>query len=110
MKLLRVGEFGKEIPAIIDEENKIRDLSKIVNDFNPESLNFEILDKIKKVDLNSLEIINNNERIGSCVTKPANFFAIGLNYKAHADETNSDAPKEPIVFNKSPNCLSLIHI
>ena len=34
MKLLRVGEFGKEIPAIIDEENKIRDLSKIINDLN----------------------------------------------------------------------------
>ena len=105
MKLLRVGNFGEEIPAIIDKENKIRDLSKVVNDFNPESLNFEILDKIKKVDLNSLEIIESNKRIGSCVTRPANFFAIGLNYKAHADETNSDAPKEPIVFNKSPNCI-----
>ena len=105
MKLLRVGNFGEEIPAIIDKENKIRDLSKVVNDFNPESLNFEILDKIKKVDLNSLEIIESNKRIGSCVTKPANFFAIGLNYKAHADETNSDTPKEPIVFNKSPNCI-----
>ena len=105
MKLLRVGNFGEEIPAIIDKENKIRDLSKVVNDFNPESLNFEILDKIKKVDLNSLEIIESNKRIGSCVTKPAKFFAIGLNYKAHADETNSDAPKEPIVFNKSPNCI-----
>jgi 2-keto-4-pentenoate hydratase/2-oxohepta-3-ene-1,7-dioic acid hydratase in catechol pathway len=105
MKLLRVGKFGEEIPAIIDKENKIRDLSKVVNDFNPESLNFEILDKIKKVDLNSLEIIKSNKRIGSCITKPANFFAIGLNYKAHADETNSDTPKEPIVFNKSPNCI-----
>ena len=105
MKLLRVGNFGEEIPAIIDKENKIRDLSKVVNDFNPESLNFEILDKIKKVDLNSLEIIKSNKRIGSCITKPANFFAIGLNYKAHADETNSDTPKEPIVFNKSPNCI-----
>ena len=105
MKLLRIGNFGKEIPAIVDKENKIRDLSKIVDDFNPESLNFKTLDEIKKVDLNSLEIIESNKRIGSCVTKPANFFAIGLNYKAHADETNSDAPKEPIVFNKSPNCI-----
>ena len=60
MKLLRVGNFGEEIPAIIDKENKIRDLSKVVNDFNPESLNFEILDKIKKVDLNSLEIIKSS--------------------------------------------------
>ena len=105
MKFLRVGEFGKETPAILDNENKIRDLSKIIQDFNPENLNFEILDKIKKTKLKSLPQLDNNQRIGACVTKPSNFLAIGLNYKAHAEETNSDAPKEPIVFNKSPNCL-----
>ena len=105
MKLLRVGDFGREIPAIIDNQNKIRDLSKVVKDFNPDSLTFETLNKIKKIDLNSLPLIDENFRIGSCITNPANFFAIGLNYKAHADETNSDTPKEPIVFNKSPNCI-----
>lgn len=105
MKLLRVGELGNEIPAILDDENQIRDLSKIVQDFNPENLTFETLEKIKETDLNSLELIDTSKRIGSCVTKPTNFFAIGLNYKAHAEETNSDAPKEPIVFNKSPNCI-----
>ena len=105
MKLLRVGEFGKELPAVLDNENKIRDLSQVIQDFNPENLNFEILEKIKKMDLKSLSQLNNNQRIGACVTKPANFLAIGLNYKAHADETNSDSPKEPIVFNKSPNCI-----
>ena len=105
MKFLRVGEFGKETPAILDNENKIRDLSNIIQDFNPKNLNFEILDKIKKTELKSLPQLDNNQRIGACVTKPSNFLAIGLNYKAHAEETNSDAPKEPIVFNKSPNCL-----
>ena len=105
MKLLRVGKLGGELPAILDNENQIRDLSKITKDFNPDSLNFQVLEKIKKIDLTSLPIIERSSRIGSCVTKPANFFAIGLNYKAHADETNSDAPKEPIVFNKSPNCI-----
>ena len=105
MKFLRVGEFGKETPAILDNENKIRDLSNIIQDFNPKNLNFEILEQIKKTDLKSLTQLDNNQRIGACVTKPANFLAIGLNYKAHAEETNSDAPKEPIVFNKSPNCL-----
>ena len=105
MKFLRVGEFGKETPAVLDNENKIRDLSKIIQDFNPQNLNFEILNKIKKTELKSLPQLDNNQRIGACVTKPSNFLAIGLNYKAHAEETNSDAPKEPIVFNKSPNCL-----
>ena len=105
MKFLRVGEFGKEIPAVLDDENKIRDLSNIIKDLSPENLNFEILDKIKKTELESLPQLDNNQRIGACVIKPSNFLAIGLNYKAHAEETNSDAPKEPIVFNKSPNCL-----
>ena len=67
--------------------------------------NFENLDKIKNFDINSLPLLDKNQRIGSCVFKPANFFAIGLNYKAHAAETNSNTPKEPIVFNKSPNCI-----
>ena len=105
MKLLRVGEFGNEIPAVLDDENKIRDLSGIIKDLSAENLNFEIFEKIKKADLKSLPQLDKNQRIGACVSKPANFLAIGLNYKAHAEETNSDTPKEPIVFNKSPHCL-----
>ena len=105
MKLLRVGESGKETPAILDNENKIRDLSKIIDYFDPENLNFENLDKIKKLDIKTLKQLDHNQRIGPCVTSPANFLAIGLNYKAHAEETNSDAPKEPIVVNKSPHSL-----
>ena len=105
MKLLRVGEFGNEIPAVLDDENKIRDLSGIIKDLSPENLNFEVFEKIKKADLKSFPQLDKNQRIGACVSKPANFLAIGLNYKAHAEETNSDAPKEPIVFNKSPHCL-----
>ena len=105
MKFLRVGERGNEIPAILDDKNNIRNLSNIFKDLTPENLNFENLDKIKNFDINSLPLLDKNQRIGSCVFKPANFFAIGLNYKAHAAETNSNTPKEPIVFNKSPNCI-----
>ena len=43
MKLLRVGEHGKEIPAILDNQNNIRNLSNIITDFTPENLNFENL-------------------------------------------------------------------
>ena len=105
MKFLRVGQLGKEIPAILDDKNNIRNLSNIFKDLTPENLNFENLEKIKNFDINSLPLLDQNQRIGSCVFKPTNFFAIGLNYKAHAAETNSNTPKEPIVFNKSPNCI-----
>ena len=84
MKLLRVGEFKNEIPAILDENNKIRNISSYLNDLNPQSLNFDTLDKIKKIDFETLPEIDPNIRIGSCISNPGNFFAIGLNYKAHA--------------------------
>ena len=105
MKLLRVGEHGKEIPAIIDNQNNFRNLSNILKDFTPENLNFENLEKIKKVDIKSLAQLDDNQRIGACVTQPANFLAIGLNYKAHAEGTKSKLPTEPIVFNKSSGCI-----
>ena len=47
MKLLRVGEKGKEKPAIVDNENNYKDLSSVIEDFNPKTLNFETLKKIK---------------------------------------------------------------
>ena len=45
MKFLRLGSKGKEIPAIVDDENNYRDLSSLIDDFKPSTLNFEILKK-----------------------------------------------------------------
>ena len=105
MKLIRLGTIGEEKPAIIDSKNNYRDLSSIVEDFNPDTLNFEIIEKIKKLDLNSLPIIDNNTRIGSCVSKPSKFIGIGLNFKDHAAEQNLPIPKEPIIFSKFTSCI-----
>ena len=105
MKLLRVGEFKNEIPAILDEKNKIRNISSYLNDLNPQSLNFDTLNKIKKIDFETLPEIDPSIRIGSCVSNPGNFFAIGLNYKAHAEETGAKPPEFPVVFNKSVHSI-----
>jgi len=105
MKLMRVGQKGKEKPAILDKGGKIRDLSKHIIDFNPSTLNFETLEKLKKVNLESLPEVPSSVRIGSCIAKPGKFLAVGLNYSDHAAETNSEIPKEPIIFNKAVNCM-----
>ena len=105
MKLLRVGEKGKEIPTIVDSENNYRDLSSLVEDFKPGALNFEILKKIKDSDISKLPIISKDQRIGSCVNKPGKFIAIGLNYSDHAKETGAKTPTEPIVFMKASSSI-----
>ena len=106
MKLLRVGDKGKEKPAILDKNNKIRDISSIIPDLNPNLLNFETISKIEKLDLNSLKEVSSSERIGPCVKNPGKFVAIGLNYSDHAEETGNPIPTEPIVFMKATSCIN----
>ena len=105
MKFLRCGSKGKEKPAVLDKNNKIRDLSSYISDLNPENINFKILEKLKKTDLNKLPEIPKSERIGSCITNPGKFIGIGLNYSDHAKETGAKTPSEPILFMKATSCI-----
>jgi 2-keto-4-pentenoate hydratase/2-oxohepta-3-ene-1,7-dioic acid hydratase in catechol pathway len=105
MKLLRIGKIGQEVPAAIDKNGKFRNLSSIIKDLNPENINFETLDKLKKINLENLEEIDRSGRIGSCITQPGNFFAIGLNYTEHAKETGAKPPEHPVLFNKSVHSI-----
>jgi len=106
MKLLRCGNKGSEKPAALDKNGKIRDLSSHIKDFNPETLNFETLTKLRKIDLDTLPEVSNSTRIGSCINKPGKFIGIGLNYSDHAAETGAKPPSEPIVFMKATSCTS----
>ena len=105
MKFLRCGSKGKEKPAVLDKNDKIRDLSSYISDLNPENINFKILEKLKKTDLNKLPEIPKSERIGSCITNPGKFIGIGLNYSDHAKETGAKIPSEPILFTKATSCI-----
>ena len=106
MKLCRIGDFNKEKPALIDKDNNYLDLSPIIKDFNPETLNFNTLNEIKKTDLSKLKKINPNDRIGPCVSRPSKFIGLGLNFKDHAEEQKLPIPKEPIIFSKFTNCIT----
>ena len=106
MKLLRIGVKGSEKPALIDNENKYRDLSPILKDLDPSTLNFESLEKIKSTDISKLPVLDSNSRIGACISRPSKFIGIGLNFKDHAEEQNLPIPKEPIIFSKFTSCIT----
>ncbi len=63
------------------------------------------LDRIRQVDPASLPVAPEGVRLGSCVARPGNFVAVGLNFADHAAETNNPIPTEPVLFNKAPNCV-----
>ncbi|HKY85627.1 MAG TPA: fumarylacetoacetate hydrolase family protein [Pseudorhodoplanes sp.] len=106
MKLVRYGPAGREKPGIVDSEGKIRDLSRIVKDIDAETLSPKGLAKIKKANINRLKVVPGKPRLGACVANTRHFVAIGLNFSDHARETGAEIPKEPIIFQKAPTCIS----
>ena len=105
MKLLRIGSLGKEKPVVLDKDGKYKDLSSHIEDLNPNSLNFETFNKIQGLDHSSLPEISKTERIGSCISRPGKFIAIGLNFSDHAAETGAKPPSEPIMFMKATSSI-----
>ena len=106
MKLLRIGKKNYEKPAILSKDGKIIDISSCIKDFNPDNLNFETISKLQSMDLSSLPELSSSERIGSCITNPGKFIAIGLNFSDHAAEAGLPAPSEPIMFMKATSCIT----
>jgi 2-keto-4-pentenoate hydratase/2-oxohepta-3-ene-1,7-dioic acid hydratase in catechol pathway len=105
MKLVRFGSPGAEKPGLVDAQGAIRDLSGHVKDITGDTLSPASLDKLRKLDPATLPAAPKGVRLGSPVGSVRNFIAVGLNYIDHAKETGSPIPKEPVLFNKLPNCI-----
>jgi 2-keto-4-pentenoate hydratase/2-oxohepta-3-ene-1,7-dioic acid hydratase in catechol pathway len=47
-----------------------------------------------------------DEQLQATVPRPRQVFAIGVNYRSHAEETGIDPPAEPMVFTKFPSAIT----
>lgn len=103
MKLVRVGEPGSEIPAIIDGVGHARDLSSVVSDIDGSTLDEGSLTRIADTNPASLGIVEG--RLGPPISRPGLVLCIGLNYEDHARETGAKIPSEPILFQKATNTV-----
>jgi 2,4-didehydro-3-deoxy-L-rhamnonate hydrolase len=124
MKLLRYGPRGQERPGAFDEAGQIRSLAGIIEDFAGEALSAASLDRLRKIDLESLPLVGPSSRdglvgptqlagpataavrIGPCVAKVGKFMCIGLNYADHAAETGAKLPAEPVLFMKATSAIN----
>ena len=106
MKLLRFGPKGAEKPGVLDDQGQVRDLGGVVPDFAGADISLAAIDRIRALDIDSLPVVADPGRIGSCVASTPNFFCIGLNYAKHAAETGATPPSEPILFSKASSALS----
>lgn len=105
MKLLRHGPAGRERPGLLDSQDRIRDLSSVLDDISPTTLSTEGLQALRALDVSQLPIIEDNPRLGVPWTGIGSYVGIGLNYHDHAAEAGLPIPAEPILFAKWISCI-----
>jgi len=107
MKLIRYGKIGEEKTGI-HIEGKNYSLASYVPGYNEAFFaqdGIAFIEKIVKQNKNSLQEIDSTERIGCPIARPSKIVCVGLNYAAHAKETNAPVPAEPVLFLKSTTAI-----
>ena len=106
LRLVRFGPLGDERPGIIDEQNRIHDLSAFIDDITPDQLSDAALEEIATIPINQLPLVQGDPRIGVPLTGIGKIVAIGFNYVNHAAEMAVELPSEPLVFMKATSALT----
>jgi ureidoglycolate lyase/2,4-diketo-3-deoxy-L-fuconate hydrolase len=106
MKLLRIGDRGRERPAVLDAEGQLRDLSGHLDDVGGAALLPGRLADLRGIDFASLPAIGGRPRVGACVAGVGKIICVGLNYSDHAAESNMPIPSEPILFLKPTSSVN----
>jgi 2-keto-4-pentenoate hydratase/2-oxohepta-3-ene-1,7-dioic acid hydratase in catechol pathway len=106
VKLIRYGDDGFERPGCIDSQGRLRDLSRLIPDVSPDSLNPVSLRQLASVLIEDLPLIPGGVRLGPCVADVGKFICVGLNYLDHVQETGAAVPTEPILFMKATSSIT----
>jgi 2-keto-4-pentenoate hydratase/2-oxohepta-3-ene-1,7-dioic acid hydratase in catechol pathway len=106
MKLLRIGDVGRERPAVLLPDGRVVDVSSTVRDFDGPFFDSGGIESLRKrLERGCPEIDLKGRRIGAPIARPWKVVNIGLNYEDHARESGVPIPAEPIVFMKASNCV-----
>lgn len=105
MKLVRVGRPGAEKPALLDGQGRLRDVSQHVADIAGAVLAPDGLDSLRRLDPDSLPLVDGTPRIGPCIGGVGKIVCVGLNYSDHAAESGMAVPPEPVLFLKPSSSL-----
>lgn len=112
IKLARLGERGKEQPAVVttdaNGDEKYFSLATLTRDVDGVFLANEGISRTRQaLSAGTLpEVSVAGLRIGAPVARPGAIVCIGMNYAAHAAESGAAPPEIPVVFLKPSNTIS----
>jgi 2-keto-4-pentenoate hydratase/2-oxohepta-3-ene-1,7-dioic acid hydratase in catechol pathway len=108
VKFARIGRLGAERPVVI-EGDRYFDISGITPDINGDFLASDLVAQVgARLAAGELPVLAGaaSERIGAPIARPSAIICVGMNYAAHAAETNAQPPTRPIIFLKTPNTIA----
>ena len=110
MKLMRYGDVGHEVPAVliadVDGGERVLDLSPVTRDIDRGFWEAGGLHLVRDaLDRGLQELPVSGVRVGAPVARPGKVVCIGLNYRDHAEETGAAIPARPVVFMKDPGTV-----
>ncbi|MFE6738642.1 fumarylacetoacetate hydrolase family protein [Streptomyces tubercidicus] len=107
MKFMRVGEPGAEIPVALTQDGRHLDLRSLTADIDGAFLSADgpllVKEAVEAGRLPDIDIAG--LRVGAPIARPGVVLCIGMNYAAHAAETESPPPAHPVMFYKAPNTV-----
>ena len=107
MKFARLGPIGDEIPVVV-VGNSYLDLRPITADVDGAFLASQPAERVTRATAaGQLHLLAHADalRVGSPIARPGAVICVGMNYAAHAAESGSAPPKDPVVFLKHPNTV-----
>jgi 2-keto-4-pentenoate hydratase/2-oxohepta-3-ene-1,7-dioic acid hydratase in catechol pathway len=109
VKLFRFGPVGSEKPGLILGDGRRVDVSRFGEDYTESFFGSGGIARLREwaaKNAASCPDVEPEVRLGPAVARPSKIICIGLNYRAHAHETNAAIPGEPIIFFKATTALS----
>src|SRR5262245_20496406 len=107
VQFMRIGDRGRERPAVRDDSGQLYDLGALTGEIDGPFLANRGIERTRDA-LRSGELrplTDHTGRTGAPLARPGKVVCIGLNYRDHAAETGAAIPEEPIVFFKASNTV-----
>ena len=98
---------GPEHPGVLHQEKKL-DVSAFGEDYTETFLVTDGMNRLRtwlKENVDACPEVSEDERLGPPLSRPGKIICIGLNYRDHAEESNMEIPKEPIIFFKATSAI-----
>jgi 2-keto-4-pentenoate hydratase/2-oxohepta-3-ene-1,7-dioic acid hydratase in catechol pathway len=109
MKLIRVGDPGRERPGVLLDDGRRIDASGCAGDYDEAFFESGGVDRLREWlthEAGRAPELPRAARLGPPIKRPSKIVCIGLNFRDHAAESGMEIPKEPVIFFKATTSLA----